>query len=326
MTTWRSGAWAVAVALLLPCAVGAQDPTGREMTFYSVGTADLDGGYWRVAGALCRLANEASGPSARCSPETTPGSIYNLLALRQGQLDLAIVQSDWQRAAWEGRLVDGEPMTGLRAVLSLYEEQATLLVRDGAGIESFGDLRGRVVDLGPPASGRRATLTQLMAAFGIREEDLRDTVELATSSALDELCAGTIDAALLVVGHPSETVARVLATCDVDLLPVAGPELTELLATGDLMASVVPVAAYRIPGPDRPTVAVRATVVTRAEADSVVVGAFVRAALRGLPQLRREEPLLSGLDLESMRDAGQTAPLHPAAAVAFASEGSAANP
>lgn len=307
-------------------AAGAQDARVPAMTFYSVGTADLDGGYWRVAEALCRLANEASGPGARCSPETTPGSIYNLLALQQGQLDLAIVQSDWQRAAWEGRLASEGPMTELRSVLSLHEEQATLLAREGSGIEAFGDLRGRVVDLGPPASGRRATLTQLMAAFGLRQEDFGDTVELPTSSALDELCAGRIDAALLVVGHPSEAVARALAACNAALVPLAGPELSGLVALGDLSASAVPLAAYGLPGPDLPTVAVRATVVTRAEADPVVVGAFVRAALRGLPRLKRDEPLLAALEVGTMRTAGLTAPLHPSAAAAFASAESAAAP
>ncbi|MBP1804734.1 TAXI family TRAP transporter solute-binding subunit [Rubellimicrobium aerolatum] len=315
----RWAAWAVAAAALL----GSGGAAAQEMTVYSIGTADLDGGYWRVAEALCRLANEATGPRARCSPETTPGSIYNLLALRQGQLDLAIVQSDWQRAAWEGRPPLDAPMTELRSVLSLHEEQATLLARGGAGIAGFGDLRGRRLDLGPPASGRRATLAQLMAAFGIGAEDLAGTVELATASSLDQLCAGSIDAALLVVGHPSAAVARVLAECDVALVPVAGPELAGLLERGDLAASRVPAAAYGLAGPDRPTVAVRATVVARADADPVVVGAFVRAALRGLPRLRREEPLLAGLGPDAMRDAGLTAPLHPAAAAAFAGERSA---
>lgn len=169
-------------------------------------------------------------------------------------------------------------------------------------------------------------MAQLIAAFGIRERDFGGTVELPTSSALEELCVGCIDAALLVVGHPSAVVAEALGECGAALVPVAGPELADLLAQGDLGASAVPAAPYGLPGPDRPTVAVRATVVTRADADPVVIEAFVRALLRGLPDLREEEPLLAGLDIGAMPGVGLTAPLHAAAAATFASEAVAVDP
>ncbi|WP_210529592.1 TAXI family TRAP transporter solute-binding subunit [Rubellimicrobium arenae] len=295
-------------------------PAGA-MTFYSVGTADLDGGYYRVAARICDHANRDGDAEVRCSPEPTPGSVYNLMALRRGQLDLAIVQSDWHRDAWDGVSLfqDGGPMTELRSVLSLYPEQATLLVRRGSGVAEFRDLEGKRVDIGHPSSGRHATFLTLLSAYGMKEDDFSEVTELLTGPALDALCAGAVDATLLVTGHPSATVARTLERCDVQVLPLAGPEVDRLVqANAGFSQGAIPAGSY--PQLARPvaTFEVRATVVARADTDPAIVTDFVRATLGGLDALRRDDPLLAGLTSEAMRTEGLSAPLHPAAEAAFA--------
>ncbi len=233
----------------------------QATTFYSVGTADLDGGYWRVAQLICRFANEgvaadsAGSSTTRCSPETTAGSIYNLLALADGQLGLAIVQSDWQRHAYLGTsafAVRGT-MPDLRSVMSLHAEPATLLVREGARIEGFDDLARMRMDLGPPSSGRRATLMQLMASHEMSVGDFATTTEMLLGSALEELCAGRIDATLMVIGHPNAAVARVIADCSVTIVPLTGPAIDALTVDGDMASAGIQMEPYGGSGPCRPS-------------------------------------------------------------------------
>jgi uncharacterized protein len=38
----------------------------------------------------------------RCSPDPTPGSVYNVVALAEGQIDFALVQSDAHHFAVTG--------------------------------------------------------------------------------------------------------------------------------------------------------------------------------------------------------------------------------
>jgi hypothetical protein len=160
---------------------------------------------------------DRDGKRLRCSPESTPGSLYNLVALEKGQLDLAIVQADWQKHAFKGTSLFASrgPMTRLRSVMSLYPEPFNLIVRRKAGIESFRDLVGKRVDIGQPASGRQATMRAVMESFGIKLTDFQYVAELLTSDAIYELCAGRVDATVLIMGHPSAVIDRALNECDV---------------------------------------------------------------------------------------------------------------
>jgi len=178
----------------------AQPLSAQELRLFSIGSGDLDGGYFAAARAICEVINRIDGKRLRCSPESTPGSLYNLVALDKSQLDLAIVQSDLQKHAFKGTSVFASrgPMTRLRSVMSLYPEPFNLIVRKKSGIGSFRDLVGKRVDIGQPSSGRQATMRAVMEGFGIKLSDFQFVAELPSSDAIHELCAGRVDATVLM--------------------------------------------------------------------------------------------------------------------------------
>lgn len=295
-------------------------PAAGAFSLFSVGSGEISGNYYAAAKAICDLMNRAAAGEMRCSPEPTVGSIYNLEALRQGQIEFAFVQSDWQRAAYDGsgQYAAAGPMRELRSVFSLYPEAVTVLVRREAGVSSAADLAGKRIDIGQPASGRRATALWLLREAGVETGDFAVLRELAAGNAVDELCAGRIDATMLVVGHPNAAVARALADCDAEILPVA-PELRARLVenNAEVAADVIRAGVYPQLAADLPTIAVRATLATREDADPEQVEALVLTTLSGLDALGSRAPVLRGLDPEAMLRAGLTAPLHPAAHAAF---------
>jgi uncharacterized protein len=60
--------------------------------FASLGTGPTNGVYYPVGGAICAIVNEDLRSSGvRCSSETTPGSVYNVEALRSGELEFGLV-------------------------------------------------------------------------------------------------------------------------------------------------------------------------------------------------------------------------------------------
>jgi uncharacterized protein len=292
----------------------AQPLSAQELRLFSIGSGDLDGGYFAAARAICEVTNRADGKRLRCSPESTPGSLYNLVALEKGQLDLAIVQSDWQKHAFKGTSLFASrgPMTRLRSVMSLYPEPFNLIARKKAGIESFRDLVGKRVDIGQPASGRQATMRAVMESFGIKLTDLHFVAELPSSNAIYELCAGRVDATVLIMGHPSSVIDRALNECDAELISLAGPEIERLISGNDEYSRIsLPIRTNVV------TFAVRATVITLATIDDAIIDAFVRNTLTNLDTLRQKVPILAALDSGEMRSLGHSAPLHPAAARAF---------
>ena len=309
---------------LLALLLLATPAAAQGLRLFSLGSGEVGGSYFAAATALCESVNRAHRGELRCSPEATPGSLYNLEALRTGQLDFAMVQSDWQKSAFQGtdRYAPSGPMTDLRSVMSLYPESITILTRPGSGITRLPDIPGKRIDIGPPASGRRATVVRILTALGIELDDFGAVFELPTGRSISELCAGRIDAAFLIVGHPNDAVRQALADCGATILPVAGPRVEAVLsASPEYVPLTIPQATYPELSADIPTWSVMATIVTRTDMADNLVGALVTETLSTLPALGMRAPVLAGLDPVAMRATGLSAPLHPGASTAFFASG-----
>lgn len=291
------------------------------LRLFTIGAGEVTGSYYATVEAICAAMNRAGPRGMRCSAEATQGSIYNLTALREGQIDFALVQSDWQRYAYAGEMLfaPSGPMTEMRTVMSLFPEALTVLAVRGRGIDSLETLAGHRIDVGAPASGRRATAIAVLQGMGLGREDFPVVLELPIASAYEELCAGRIDASLLVLGHPNAALGEVLERCDVELIPVSGEMQARVSnRSPDFRAAEIPAGTYASQPAPVPTLAVTATLVTRADQPDDIVTALVEQTLAALPRLAIEMPILSRVTPAAMEREGLIAPLHPGAAAAYA--------
>src|SRR5215469_1800502 len=163
----RPGLVAVAIVAALAAAGPVRTCAAKE-TFVSLGTGEMDGLYYPVGKAICKVAGpDLRVMEIRCSPETTPGSVYNVDAVESGELELGIAQTDVELEAyrgigpWQGRAV-----SDLRSVLSLHSELVTIIARANANIHAISDLAGKRVNVGSRGTGTRATWDDIAAAFG----------------------------------------------------------------------------------------------------------------------------------------------------------------
>ncbi|WP_395661843.1 TAXI family TRAP transporter solute-binding subunit [Aestuariivirga sp.] len=306
---------AVAMALLCPGAADA-GPAGRH--FVSLATGTVSGLYFPVGKAICDAVNTAgSGQALWCSVESTPGSVYNVDSVASGENEFALVQSDAQFFAvnGEGRW-QGRPASQLRAVMALYPETLTVIVREDSGIGTIEQLKGKRVNIGAPGTGSRVTWDELKGALKITEADLGEAAELKTDAATARLCANTLDASLMIVGHPSSMIERQLNSCRLKLLPVGGEAVDALVAMRPYYtAAAIPGRAYGLAA-DVPTFGVKATLVTSATVPEDTVHALTMAIMSNLEKLKQQQAL-AGLKPEDMAARSLTAPLHPGAARAF---------
>src|SRR5690606_5217958 len=155
----------LAAALFTVLASGAA--SAQEQRFVSVGTGGVTGVYYPVGGAVCRLMNQDRREHGiRCSVESTGGSVFNVNAIKAGDLEFGVVQSDVQYNAANGLAnfeADG-PHADLRSVFSLHAEPLTVVARRDANVAVFDDLKGKRVNIGNPGSGQRALMDILIAA------------------------------------------------------------------------------------------------------------------------------------------------------------------
>lgn len=287
------------VALLL---APVRPAFSQDQSFFTLAGGDVGGNYFATARAICAEVNHAMKGDMRCSPEATPGSVYNLAALASGQIDFAIVQSDWLSAARDGvgAFSSNGPMGDLRGVMPLYQEQFTLIAAKDAPISGVLGLAGMRVDLGPAASGRRASAENLFGQIGLKTDAFRQLSELGVSAAVDELCAGRLDAIVLVTGHPDFFVRRAIGECSAKLVPFENGQYGKQIEAAGLYAkSAIPAGTYGATVPAIPTYAVTATLVTRRPADSEAdrrVVAIVNAVRDAQASLSRRVAVLTSLN------------------------------
>jgi uncharacterized protein len=298
----------VAAVVLAPARAGAD-------VFASMGTGETNGIYYPVGKAICQIVNrDLSTYGVRCSPEATPGSVYNITAIQSDELEFGIVQSDVQFAAYKGEGAwIGRPFTALRSVVSLYPELVTVMTRVDSHIQDLAGLVGRRVNVGSRGTGTRATWDAIEAELGWRDEERVRPVEMRADATTSALCSGAIDASMLIVGHPSPLVQTQQAACVVNFVAINGPAIDKLLHYRlYYQRGTIPADLYGMKA-DVPTFGGRATLVTSASADARVVAVIAKAMLVHIADLRTLHPALARLRQRDMIIDGLTAPLHPGA-------------
>jgi uncharacterized protein len=81
---------------------GSENP--RHETAVVIGAGSVGSDYYPLGGAVCRLVNLETGRHGiRCRTATSPGSVFDVTALREGRFDLAVLRSDVQHDAVTGR-------------------------------------------------------------------------------------------------------------------------------------------------------------------------------------------------------------------------------
>ncbi|RUM42276.1 MAG: C4-dicarboxylate ABC transporter substrate-binding protein [Desulfocapsa sp.] len=293
------------------------DMAQAETRFVTIGTGGITGVYYPTGGAISKMVNRKKKKyGIRATVESTGGSVFNINAVMNGDLEFGVVQSDRQYQAVNGlgEWKDKGPQKELRAVFSIYPESVTLVVAVDSGIKNIKDLKGKKVNIGNPGSGQRQNAIDALETVGLNyEKDL--TIESVKASwAPGLLQDGRIDAFFYTVGHPSAAIKEATSGArKVRFIALAG--LDQLLARHPYYTqSVIPTALY--PGAknkkDVKTFGVKATLVTSARIPDEIVYAVTRELFENFDNFKKLYPTYANLTRESMLE-GLTAPIHPGA-------------
>ncbi len=304
-------------AALVATGLMAGTTLAQEQQFVSIGTGGVTGVYYPTGGAICRLVNRGRKEHGiRCGVESTGGSVFNINAVRGGELEFGVAQSDWQYHAYNGtsRFEEQGPFEGLRAVFSVHPEPFTVVARADAGIKTFEDLKGKRVNVGNPGSGQRGTMEVLMDAMGWTMSDFSLASELQAAEQSQALCDNNIDAMVYTVGHPSGSIQEATTSCDSVLVTVQNDATAKLIADNSYYRSaIIPGGMYRGNDEDVATFGVGATFISSADVPDDVVYEVVKAVFENMDQFRGLHPAFANLDPKEMANDGLSAPLHPGA-------------
>jgi TRAP transporter TAXI family solute receptor len=201
----------------------------REHTF-TLASGPQGGQYALFAEALISAVNQVA-PTVKLRQRHSEGSVDNAWLLSRGEADYAIVQGDVAAAAASGQdlFARGGALTSLRAVGGLFPEAIHVAVLADSPIREIADLRGRRVDIGTAQSGTQFDAVAVLAAHGLRSEDLGEARTHGPAAAIPRLQRRQVDAVFMTAAAPAPLLQRLAVTPGLRLLPIGGAALERLV-------------------------------------------------------------------------------------------------
>lgn len=295
--------------------LGAQSAVAEE-TFITIGTGGQTGVYYVVGQSICRLVNRGTAEhNIKCTAPSTGGSIDNINAIKNGDRQMGVAQSDWQFHAYNGSSqFEGDKFDKLRAVFSVHGEPFTVVARADAGVKNFDDLKGKRVNIGNPGSGQRATMDVVMNAKGWTLDDFALASELKAAEQAGALGDNKIDAMIYTVGHPAGAIQEATTTTDATLVNVDGDAIAKLVEDNPYYAwATIPGGMYKGNDEDTTTFGVKATFVSSSDVPEDVIYQVVKAVFDNFDRFKKLHPAFENLTEEQMIKDGLSAPLHAGA-------------
>lgn len=274
------------LALLTAVIAGCGDNKQASKKFLNIATGGTAGTYYPIGGAMAEILNKAI-PGMNASAQSTGATVANINMLKEGSVDLAIVQNDITYYAVNGtEMFKDKKVDNLRGIATLYPETCQVVTLDKLGIKSIAELKGKRVAVGAAGSGVEANARQILEAYGITYDDI--TVQyLSFGEAASALKDGNVDAAFLTAGYPTAAVQDIASQNPIRLLPVDADKADALIAKYPFYTkTTIPAGTYAGFDQEVPAISVMAMLVATDKVDDQLGYDITKALFTNLDRLQ----------------------------------------
>ena len=274
-------AMVVSAAILTGC---GGDDGGKK--FLNIATGGTAGTYYPIGGAMAEILNkDIKGMNA--SAQSTGATVANINMLKDGSVDLAIVQNDITYYAVNGtEMFQDKKVDNIRGIATLYPETCQFVTLDSSGIKSIKDLKGKKVAVGAAGSGAEANARQILEAYGITYNDI-EVQYLSFAEGASALKDGNVDAAFLTAGYPTASVQDISSQNKIRLLPVDSDKAEALIAKYPFYTkTTIPAGTYAGFNEEVQTISVMAMLVATDKVDDKLGYEIAKAIFSNLDRLQ----------------------------------------
>lgn len=285
------------IAMLVLAACGSDDgsedskkggvKTKEDYKNLSILTGGAQGTYYPLGGSFADFIEKESG--VKTSAEVSQASAANMIDLKEGDAEIAFVQTDIAYYAAEGELMfANEVVDEVSAIGSLYPETVQLVTLEKSGIKTFEDLKGKKVSVGEIGSGTQANAEQLLEIHGLAMDDI-DAQNLDFGESQESIQSGQIDAAFVTAGTPTSAVESLNATAKVFIVPIEDDKTEELIKKYPYYAKeVIPSGTYGSTS-ETNAVSVGAMLVVKDELPEDLVYEITKSIYDNAPSLQHDK-------------------------------------
>lgn len=198
---------------------GSSGGSGSSGNHYDItlGTAGTTGTYYVVGAAMANAVTSADS-NLTVVAQATNGGVENINLILSGDMEMGFTNADAAYWSCYGGGTDFyaayENPGDVRGVMRLYESQGHMITLAGSSIESYADLVGKKVCLGPPSSTIPAMSIAILEAYGIDYQTDIEASYYSIAEGLEKLADGVIDATFFVASAPASGLTSQAATTD----------------------------------------------------------------------------------------------------------------
>lgn len=299
-------------------------PKSKETIFLNIGTAAVGGSYYPAGTSLANaLNNNLKSFNIKANGQATGGSTENINMMRDGEMELAVLNSSVGYQAYAGKDVfENNAYNDLRTICQLWTNPIQMVVTKKSGVNTWQDLKGKKVSIGQAGSGSEVLTKEMLDGIsGISIEDIKQEF-LGFEQSADAMRDGRIDAAQLSGGIPLPSVLDLHSSnIGVKLLPMTQEDRDGVTSKYPNWSDfTIPANTY--PGQTDPcdTVALFTQLVVRADLDEELIYSITKTLFENLDEIYNSYEALRGMTLNDATK-GLIAPLHPGALRYFEEQG-----
>jgi TRAP transporter TAXI family solute receptor len=297
--------------------------TVAKETRVAIATGNTGGVYYVVGNALATQISAATGGKLKATAAETGASVQNIQQLDAEQYQVAFSLFDTATDAFAGKgAFEGKPAK-IRALGRLYDNATHVVVRNGAGINSMADMKGKRISTGSPKSGTEVIARRLLQAAGLDPDKDIQPQRLDLTKTVEGMKGGTIDGFVWSGGLPTSGVTDLFTTAAgkvkfIDISPLL-PAMQKLNVA--YQQGTIPAATYKTPA-DVPTIVVPNVLLVREDLDADIACVLTKTLLDKRDALIQASAAAKGITLANIRKT-EPVPLHRGAVKALDDAGAA---
>ena len=185
---------------------------------YTIATCSKSGVYYPIGEALNGILKEQF-PDVTIKVIETAGSVDNIQMLKEGKVDMALVQNDIAYYACNGEaMFEGNKVTNISGIATLFPEVIQFIVRKDSNVTNLSELAGKKIAIGGKNSGTRYNVEQILGAAGVF--DKVTCINIDVKEAIEKIKTKDIDGFVFTSGLPNPSIVELSKSVEIVLLPV----------------------------------------------------------------------------------------------------------
>jgi hypothetical protein len=302
----------IPVSLAFAAGQSETSPTGTVQIprFIEIGTAGTGGAYYPIGIAMAEILTAKL--STQATAQVTGGAVENIRLIQEGSVKIALTTTASAFRGLKGTAPFTQPSPRVTGLFSnLTQGVYQIAVREGAGINSVQDLRGKRVSLGPQGGLGVELSDYVFRAAGFRIEDVRATF-LSYEESVTMMADGNLDAVIIQTALPNPALRQLEATGKrVSMISLPDDIITKVTTDHPYFAAfTIPTTMYNTPSVIKTLNGTNMAIVDRDLPDEVVYQ-ILKALMEDIDKIRASQAAARAFSPEVA--AQMPIPLHPGA-------------